>query len=406
MQSNQRHTQQSDSRRSHMPFSRRALVGLAAAGAGSLVLPAAGRRIGGAAAQEAATPVNASGELAIKGITYDTGIYLSKWDAFTRPEWDVETVQRDLAAVSNDLHCTTVSLFGTEIVRLAEGAEIALEQGLAIWLQPRMYDAQPDDLLDQLKQTAQEAERLRAAGADVTLNVGVELSLFSTGIIPGATYAERIPTLIETGDQLPAYNELLNDLLARAIATARAEFTGPISYGSGEWESVDWTNFDLVGVDLYRSSFNRATYVDQLRALHEFGKPVVITEFGCCSYEGAEDAGGSGYAIIDWAKDPPQLIGEYVRSEETQAETIGSLLDLYRAEGMHGAFVNTFVEPGLTYSPDPLYDLDMASFGIVTTFPAGSGKGYAESGYWEPKQAFTAIADRYARSGATPAATP
>jgi len=79
-----------------------------------------------------------------------------------------------------------------------------------------------------------------------------------------------------------------------------------------------------------------------------------------------------------------------------QADTITELLDLYQAAGMHGAFVYTFIEPGQTYSPDPLYDLDMASFGVVKIFPEGTGKGYEESGYWEPKAAFREIAERYA----------
>jgi hypothetical protein len=191
----------------------------------------------------------------------------------------------------------------------------------------------------------------------------------------------------------------LNDLLVRANAAAREVFAGTVSYGSGSWEDVDWSDFDLVGVDLYRDATNRDTYVDQLRSYARHGKPVVITEFGCCAYEGAEDAGGSGYAIIDWAHDPPQLTGEYVRSEQVQAETIGNLLDLFQVENVHGAFVHTFVEPGQTYSPDPRYDLDMASFGVVKTFPEGTGKGYEEAGYWEPKQAFATIADRFASRG-------
>jgi hypothetical protein len=373
-------------------LSRRALAGLAASG---LALSAFGAPPAtSAAAQTAATPTT-SGSLAVKGMTYDTGTYYPRWDIVTRQVWDAERVRREFATIHDELHCTAIELFGSDIDRLAEGAAIAHEQGLAVWLQPRQFDAEPDALLEQLGAVAREAERLRGEGADITLNVGVELTLFSDGIIPGATFEERIPTLLDTVDQLPTYNERLNDLLARANTAARELFAGPLTYGSGEWESVDWSDFDIVGVDLYQDQYNRDTYVERLRSYHQFGKPVVITEVGCCSYEGAEDAGGSGYAIIDWDKDPPELIGEYVRSEQVQADYIGSLLDLYQEEGVHGAFVYTFVEPGQTYSPDPRYDLDMASFGIVKIFPEGTGKGYEESGYWEPKVAFHEIADRF-----------
>lgn len=158
---------------------------------------------------------------------------------------------------------------------------------------------------------------------------------------------------------------------------------------------MDWSGFDYVGVDLYRDAYNRDTYEQRLRTYQSFGKPVVITEFGCCTYEGAEDAGGSGYDIIDWESDPPRLNGDYVRSEATQAETIAALLDLYETEGVHGAFVYTFVEPGQTWSPEPRYDLDMASFGVVKILPEDTGRGYDTTGSWEPKAAFWEIADQY-----------
>lgn len=365
--------------------------------AGGLALPVlSGSVADGAMGQTSRTPVAGSAGLAVKGITYDTGTRYTEWNVLSRPIWDTKTVKRDLNAIRETLHGTAVTLFGTDVDRLVQGAEMALEQGLAVWLQPRLFDVDQGSLLNHLVETAREAERLRAAGHDVTLNLGVELSLFAQGIIPGATFEERIPILIETIDQLPTYNERLNALLADALAAAREVFNGPVTYGSGEWEGVDWSGFDYVGVDLYRDAYNRDTYVQRLRSYQRFGKPVIITEFGCCTYEGAEDAGGSGYDIIDWETEPPQLNGEYVRSELTQAATIGSLLDLYETEGVHGAFVYTFVEPGQTWSPDPRYDLDMASFGVVKILPEDTGRGYDTTGSWEPKAAFWETADQYA----------
>jgi len=43
-----------------------------------------------------------------------------------------------------------------------------------------------------------------------------------------------------------------------------------------------------------------------LRALRRFDKPIVVTEFGCCAYEGAEDTGGSAYGIVD--SGPPSIL--------------------------------------------------------------------------------------------------
>ncbi|MEZ4564748.1 MAG: hypothetical protein R2853_18615 [Thermomicrobiales bacterium] len=92
---------------------------------------------------------------------------------------------------------------------------------------------------------------------------------------------------------------------------------------------------------------------------------------------------------------PARLNGEYVRSERVQADAIRSLLEIYTAEHVHGAYVFTFIEPEMTCDPDPLYDLDMASFGIVKALPAATGLGYEETGYWKPKLAFSEIAAVY-----------
>jgi hypothetical protein len=157
----------------------------------------------------------------------------------------------------------------------------------------------------------------------------------------------------------------LNDLIASATAVAREVFGGSITYSSGSWEELDWSGLDYVGVDYYMDAGNRSTYVDDLRAYHQHGKPIVITEFGCCCYEGAEDAGGSGFDIVDWEKSPPELKGDFVRNEQVQADYIANLIEIYEGEGVHGAFVYTFLEES-PHSPDP---------GTIWTWPvSGSSR--------------------------------
>ena len=378
-------------------WSRRRLFSALAAGSTGALLPGVPGRVSPAAATDA-TPAPALGSLAERGICYDTGTeYVPGSGQFSLQTWDPERVARELAVLHDDLHCNAVAVFGSDPGRLRQGAEIALRAGLRVWLQPRPIDVDAATLRAVIANVAASAEELRQEYGAVGLNLGVEWTIFSAGIIPGATFEERIATLVTSFGEFPAYNAGLNDLLATLRETARAGFSGPLTYGSGEWEAVDWADFDAVGVDLYLDARNRATYREQVRALHDYGKPVIITEFGCCTYEGAADAGGGGYTIVDWEADPPRLNADYVRSEHEQADTITSLLDIYEAEHVHGAYVFTFIEPEMTYDPDPLYDLDMASFGIVKALPAATGQGYAETGYWEPKLAFTEIASAYHR---------
>lgn len=57
--------------------------------------------------------------------------------------------------------------------------------------------------------------------------------------------------------------------------------------------------------------------------------------------------------------------------------------------GVEGAFVFTFAAPALTHSQDPRYDLDLASYALVKTYPDGT---------WQPKAAYHAVASYYAES--------
>jgi hypothetical protein len=181
-------------------------------------------------------------------------------------------------------------------------------------------------------------------------------------------------------------------------------------------EAVDWSRFDFVSVDLYRNAQLKGHLTDVLHRYFAFERPVAITEFGCCTYRGAADAGGRGFAILDISapgrnSTPPRLNGPYVRDEAEQARELTELLSIFDAAGVDATFVMTFVAPLNPTSDDPLYDLDMASYSLVKSFggrlgPLGAahpeapwersrlGTAYPDMP-WEPKQSFGAVADFY-----------
>jgi hypothetical protein len=78
---------------------------------------------------------------------------------------------------------------------------------------------------------------------------------------------------------LPEFSMELNGLLAKARTLARSRFGGRLTYGAGLWEEVEWTGFDIVGLNHYRTSYNDADYATNLRRFHRHGKPIVIVEF-------------------------------------------------------------------------------------------------------------------------------
>ncbi|MFF1376146.1 abortive infection protein [Streptomyces sp. NPDC058308] len=320
-----------------------------------------------------------------KGINYDTGTNYAGSGLSRKPS-SSDLIHQYMAVIRNDLNCTSVSLFGTDISRLTETASAALDLGLHVSLQPRLIEAEPDAMLRHLAAVATAAEELRQQYGRVVLNVGCELTVFGSGIIPGGTHADRSAKLADPQwwPRFPEFNEKLNGVLARARDVARAHFGGRLTYGAGLWEEVDWDGFDMVGLNYYRMAYNDADYATNLRRFHQYGKPILITEFGCCSFDGAAEMGPAGYGIVDWTADPPELAGSFIRNEQVQADYLSQQLDVFAAEKIYGAYVFEFIAPK-PYSPNPRHDLDMASFGVVRV--VGDG--------WEPKAAFHALAGLY-----------
>jgi hypothetical protein len=325
-------------------------------------------------------------DLVDKGINYDTGTNYVV-GSLSRPTLPADTVRRDMTVLRDDLHCNSVNVFGTDIGRLVDTAVAALNAGLHVWLQPRLVEAEAEAMLDHLAEAADAAERLRRRYGRVDLIAGCELTVFGAGIIPGDTNADRATKLAspEWWPRFPDFSKELNGLLAKACTLARSRFGGRLTYGAGLWEDVDWTGFDLVGLNHYRTSFNDADYAKNLRDFQRHGKPIVIVEFGCCAFEGAAEMGPAGGTIVDWTANPPEIAGPYRRDEQVQADYLSQQLDVFEAEGVHGAYVFEFIEPARPWSPEPRHDLDMSSFGVVKA--VGDG--------WQPKAAFHELRRRY-----------
>lgn len=328
-----------------------------------------------------------------KGINYDTGF--SPAGSLSRPDFDPDVVRRELRIIADDLHCTAVRISGGDPERLSVAGRLAAEAGLEVWFAPFPCELTADQLGPFLADCADRAEELRRTGAEVVLVTGCELSLFSSGFIPGADLGARIAALTSGDPAVYAtfgpITAALNALLAAAVAEARKRFGGRITYASGPWEEIDWTPFDIVGVDAYRAEYNASTYREEIRGHFAHGKPVAATEFGCCTYRGAAARGGTGWAILD---EKGGLDGDYVRDETEQADYLRELLAVFEEEALDSAFWFTFASYGLPYSPDPRHDLDLAAYGVVRMLPSGHGTAYPDMA-WEPKEACGALAVAY-----------
>jgi hypothetical protein len=333
----------------------------------------------------------------LKGVDYDVGRVLE--GTLTRPKFDMNVIHRELEIIKNDLHCNSVRICGFDIERLVLAAEDALKQGLEVWLSPEMFEKSQQETFDYIVKAATAAEKLRLQYPGLILSIGSELSLFMQGILEGNNLMERTgnPSFWETV-RAGKHNKPLNEFLARANKGVRQVFHGKVTYVSVPLETVNWDLFDFVGVDIYREARIKDSFPDIIKRFLTYGKPVIIGEFGCCTYKGAENAGGWGWAIIEFDESVPdhmRVKAGHVRDEDVQASEITEVLGIFDEVGVYGTFVFTFVAPYMTYNEDPRYDLDMASYSLVKSYAEKHGNTYPDM-TWEPKKAFKAVAEHYA----------
>lgn len=322
----------------------------------------------------------------VRGIGYDAGVLYEKGFE-SNPFFTEQRARRDFRAIREELGCDAVLIMASDTDRLTVAAEIAAEQGLEVWLQPRPFDRPRHDLVEAVRAAAGTAARMRESGAAVGLVVGCELTLSTPGMLPGATFWARGTLLTVTFPLLPFANLRLRRLLAELVSEAREHFGGPISYGAGEWERPDWSIFDVVGADRYRDARNAWRFEDDIRA-HAQQKPCYVFEFGSCTYRGAAAKASTAAGVLGGRRElsvPKNLL----RDEQEQADYITALLDVFDRTGVDGTFVWGFSEPALTTSDEVGRDLDLASYGIVAAHADGN---------WTPKLAYHALAHRYRRN--------
>jgi hypothetical protein len=335
-----------------------------------------------------------------KGINYDTGTKTSRGD-LSRENFDLKIVESELKIIKDELHCNAIRISGFHTDRIVIASEIALRLGLNIWFSPALHYDNQDATLSYIINSSIAAESLRLKYPDLIFVVGCELTFFTSGFIKGESGGVRLRNLFSPVNQFKSalgikqtYNKRLNKFLAQAVSEVRKHFHGKITYASGVWEKVDWRIFDLAGIDYYRGSYNKSDYLKQLQQFKTIPIKLIITEFGCCTYKGAENKGAMGWAIADWSKKRPELKGDFIRDEEVQSNTILELLNIFKGNEIVGAFIFTFASYNHIHNESARYDLDMAAFGIVKVIQDGSKAIYKDLP-WIPKLSFQRISDFY-----------
>lgn len=333
----------------------------------------------------------------IKGVTYDTGFINN--GVSTKEVFNEEIIKREMRIIKNDLHCDAVRITGGDADRLEITAKLAAEAGLEVWYCPFTCDLTIIELQEFLLDSAARAEQIRLAGTEVVFLTGSEISLVTKGFFSDDKFDDRILLLkdpIRIREKIPEVRMKVNAFLKEIVKLIREIFHGKLSYASLPFEAIDWTHFDIISTDgAYRNASNASYLVKGIEALVSQGKPVAITEFGCGTYQGAAEEAGQNLWIVEWENGRPiKLNGHYIRDEKQQAKYMIELFDIFEAEKIDAAFLTSFAVYFCPHREDPLYDLDMSSYGIVKVYENKFGNIYPDMP-WEPKEAFKLLADYF-----------
>ena len=338
------------------------------------------------------------------GVVYDAGLMFGGKNlsvANFRPE----QVAYDMSIIKHVLNCNTVRIEGEDLDRLSIATREASKQGLKVLFNPWKMESDSATTVNYMRQASEVAEKLRMEGADLIFVTGCEYTLFNRGVFPGNSLEERLAWLSNLGKMpnpmatLQAKNKTLNQILQSMLSEVRKNFRGKVVYSSGAWETVDWDNFDYIGVDYYHNNESDEQYVEGFSRYKSMGKPVIVMEMGCCAYQGAAERGGSGFAIFKGVDSEGNGIYEGgkkpVRDESVQADYISKNVGLLQKAGASGIFVYVFSYPIYPYSKSGV-DFDMTSYALVKSFPPTDAR-YKQIPSWEPKEAFYRVGEIFSK---------
>lgn len=349
------------------------------------------------------TYINAFAAIPMRGVVYDVGLKFGG-TTLSVEKFDSLRVDYDMNIIKNILCCNTVRIEGESIERLTAASRMAWRNGLKVLFNPWKMEADPDQVTAYMEKAAKAAEELRKEGMDLVFVAGCEYSLFCKGVFPGDTFDERMKWLIGLGsdtstakEKYDSANKKLNHTLKTIAKVIRKNYSGPLTYSSGTWENVDWSLFDIVGVDYYRNGESEEDYLTNIERYRIADKPLVVMEFGCCAYKGAAPRGGGGFTIFNGFDGDGNAIYEGgimpERDETEQADYVEDVLRLLGKAGVDGACVYVFSYPIYPYSSNGI-DMDMISYSLVKSYPRDDPH-WKHIPAWTPKEVFYRLGNIY-----------
>ena len=208
-----------------------------------------------------------------RGVVYDVGLRFTP-ESCSVDSLDTALVAYDMGVIANILRANAVRIEGEDVSRLVAATRIAHSRGLKVLFNPWKMNVGEDDVVTYMAEAAKAAESLRQEGVDLVFVAGCEYSLFNEGVFAGKDINGRLASLMSLGEgkdmaafqrSLQEKYQDLNRILARVSQAVRQNYKGLVTYASGTWEDVDWSLFDIVGVDYYRDRQTAEDYVNGIQ---------------------------------------------------------------------------------------------------------------------------------------------
>lgn len=339
-----------------------------------------------------------------RGVVYDVGLNFTG-NGLSVETFDPKLVEYDIATIARMLHSSAIRIEGEEIERLVAASRIAHREGLSVLFNPWKMNADADELKPYYIEAAKAAEMLRQEGVDIIFVAGCEYTIFQRGIMPGETLTDRLAGigsfLSEGLAKMQQLSAQLNDILSSFVDGIRKEFKGQVTYAALTFEQIDWSLFDIVGIDHYRMAETDEQYVHHFNSFKAHNNPVFCMEVGCCAYEGAGILGAGGFMALE-SVNPDGTINfkdgvTPKRSETEQADYVETQVTLLANNDADGIFVYVFSFPLYPHNKaEPNKDFDLVSFALVKTFPQSDPRSN-EMPPWAPKESFHRLASLYSQ---------
>lgn len=277
-----------------------------------------------------------------KGVNYCVGRPMTP--EFTGyPSPDRDQMDEELDNIHKDLGCNAIIIAAGADSEddLIECARMALQKGFfdRMYIEPHYWQYSVDETVERIARFAPRVRNLRESSEAIHFMVGHEFSLETSGIIPGDLWNDRVEYQTKHPDWQDRVWATFPRMFKDIIAVCKENYGYKISYaaiaGTAETDAVPWNDplFESVGIDGGLVPVFGATDEVLFRQLSElkakFRKPVIIPDFSCMTYTGADQWDGCVLPNA-WENGP--------YDEDAQANYIKSYCDVLNSARIEGCF--------------------------------------------------------------------